>query len=369
MPAHENIPETMRAFVLTGHGDMDQLVYHTDWPTPQPCPGEVLLKVHACGLNNTDVNTRTAWYSKGVSENTTGGAFDDADDEDATWGGAAITFPRIQGADAVGTIVAIGDDANADLLGERALIDVWLRDWDNPLDLDKCGYFGSECDGGFADYLKIDQRHVHPIESSLEHAELATFATSYVTAENMLNRAQVVAGDTVLIPGASGGVGSALIQLANRRSAQTIAMASENKHDDVQKAGPTAILPRSPDNLKSALQNAIGQQTVTVVADVVGGPDWPRFIDAIARGGRYTCAGAIAGPMVDFDLRTFYLRDLTFTGATIVPPGVFADLVSYIANGELKPMLAATYPLADLHKAQQAFIDKQHVGNIVVTMD
>ena len=73
--------------------------------------------------------------------------------------------------------------------------------------------------------------------------------------------------------------------------------------------------------------------------------------------------------MVDFDLRTFYLRDLTFTGATIVPPGVFADLVSYIANGELKPMLAATYPLADLHKAQQAFIDKQHVGNIVVTMD
>ncbi|MEM9356117.1 MAG: alcohol dehydrogenase family protein [Pseudomonadota bacterium] len=364
-----SVPKTMRAFVLTGHGDLDKLVYHDNWPTPEPGPGEVLIKVHACGLNNTDVNTRTAWYSKGVSENTTGGAFDDADDEDATWGGAAITFPRIQGADAAGTVVAVGEGSDAGLIGKRVLIDVWLRDWDNPLDLDKCGYFGSECDGGFADYVKIDQRHVHPIDSTLSDAELATFATSYVTAENMLNRADVKSGDTVLIPGASGGVGSALIQLANRRGAKTVAMASENKHAEVRKAGPTAILPRSPADLKTALSSAIGQDAVTVVADVVGGPDWSRFIDAIARGGRYTCAGAIAGPMVDFDLRTFYLRDLTFTGATIVPPGVFADLVGYIARGEVKPMLAATYPLAELPKAQQAFIDKQHVGNIVVTMD
>ena len=89
----------------------------------------------------------------------------------------------------------------------------------------------------------------------------------------------------------------------------------------------------------------------------------------IACGGRYTLAGAIAGPMVDFDLRTFFLRDLTFTGTNIIPPGVFADLVRYNANDEIKPMLAATYPLADLHAAQQAFIDKRHVGDIVMTID
>ena len=80
-------------------------------------------------------------------------------------------------------------------------------------------------------------------------------------------------------------------------------------------------------------------------------------------------AGAIAGPIVELDLRTFYLRDLTFTGATIVPPGVFADLVGYIERGEIEPLLAATYPLADLRSAQEAFIDKDHVGNIAVTMD
>ncbi|MEM7637258.1 MAG: zinc-binding dehydrogenase, partial [Pseudomonadota bacterium] len=105
-----------------------------------------------------------------------------------------------------------------------------------------------------------------------------------------------------------------------------------------------------------------------ITMDVVGGSYWPQLIDVLERGGRYTCAGAIAGPMVEMDLRTFYLRDLTFTGATIVPPGVFADLVGYIERGEVKPALAATYPLQQLHDAQQAFIDKKHTGNIVVTV-
>lgn len=362
------LPDTMRAFVLTGHGDLDRLVFHDTWPRPCPGPGDVLVRVHACGLNNTDVNTRTAWYSKGVTDTTTGGAFSGADDEDGTWGGAAITFPRIQGADVAGTAVAVGDGVTADLIGRRVLIDTWLRDWDDPLNLEKCRYFGSEADGGFADYTIIDARNVHPVDSTLSDAELATFATSYITAENMLNRASVADGDTVLIPGASGGVGSALIQLSNRRGAKTIAMASEAKHAELADAKPTALLSRDPGDLGTALKNAIGEKTVTVVADIVGGAMWPRLIDVLARGGHYTCAGAIAGPIVEMDLRTFYLRDLTFTGATIVPPGIFADLVGYIERGEIKPLLAATFPLPDLHLAQQAFIDKKHVGNIVVTM-
>lgn len=363
------IPETMRAFVLTGHGDLDKLAFHGTWPTPRPGPGDVLVRVHACGLNNTDVNTRTAWYSKGVTDATTGDAFSGAVDDDGTWGGAAITFPRIQGADVAGTVIAAGDAVEADLVGRRVMIDTWLRDWDDPMNLDKCRYFGSEADGGFADYTIVDARNVHPVDSALGNAELATFATSYITAENMLNRANVAEGDTVLIPGASGGVGSALIQLSNRRGAKTIAMASETKHAEVAIAKPTALLPRDPDDLPGVLKQAIGGDKVTVVADVVGGAIWPRLIDVLARGGRYTCAGAIAGPMVEMDLRTFYLRDLTFTGATIVPPGVFADLVGYIERSEIKPLLAATFPLQDLRRAQQAFIDKKHVGNIVVTME
>ncbi|MDC0948170.1 alcohol dehydrogenase family protein [Gammaproteobacteria bacterium] len=352
------IPSTMKAFVLTGHGDMDRLAFEPQWPTPQIADGEVLIRVGACGLNNTDVNTRTAWYSKGSEAATSGDLVAGADSQDASWGGNRLSFPRVQGADVVGEVV----QGPAHLLGKRVMVDTWLRDWSDPFNLEKCGYFGAECDGGFAEYSKVDARQAHPIDSTLSDAELATFATSYITAENMLNRAKVDAGDTVLVPGASGGVGGALIQLSKRRGARTIAMASISKHKEVSRLAPDVLLPRSPEDLRAAL----GDERVTVVADVVGGERWPQLIDVLERGGRYTCAGAIAGPMVTMDLRTFYLRDLTFTGATIVPPGIFADLVGYIERGEICPILAATYPLADLHAAQQAFIDKTYNGNIVV---
>ncbi|WP_217357131.1 alcohol dehydrogenase family protein [Ruegeria arenilitoris] len=356
------IPKTMKAMVLTGHGDLDKYEWHEDWPTPTPGPMEVLIKVGACGLNNTDVNTRTGWYSKAVDEATTGGAYSEVDDDDSTWGGAPLTFPRIQGADAVGTVVAVGEGADPAIIGRRVIVAGWLRDWSEPMNRDRAGYFGSECDGGFAEYTKADIRGVAAIDSDLSDAELATFSCSYVTAEGMLDRAQVGEGDTVLIPGASGGVGGALIQLSKLRGARVIAMASAAKHPEVAKLGPDRMLPRNPRNLRAELKG----ERITVVADVVGGEMWPKLIDMLERGGRYTCSGAIAGPIVQFDLRTFYLRDLTFTGSTVNTPQNFFDVVKYIENGQIKPALAATYPLSELREAQQAFIDKHHIGNIVV---
>ncbi len=363
------IPETMRAFVLKGHGEFDQLQYHKDWPVPVPKPHEVLIQVHACGCNNTDINTRTAWYSKGVTENTTGGAFEDADDDDAAWGGSPISFPRIQGADVAGTVVAAGANADQSMIGRRVMIETWLRNWDNPGDYSQTGYYGSEYDGGFAEYTVADHRNVHVVDSDLTHTEIASFATAYVTAENMLNKAKVAEGDTVLITGSSGGVGSALIQLANRRGATTVALCGKDKHTDLQALNPAVILDREPQDLKGQLNKTTGRSDVDVVADVVGGSYWSTLIDTLVRGGRYTCAGAIAGPIVEFDLRTFYLRDLVFTGATVAPPGVFGDLVGYIERGEIKPVVAATFDLKQLHDAQRMFIAKRHIGNIVVTVD
>ncbi|SFM52865.1 alcohol dehydrogenase family protein [Shimia aestuarii] len=356
------VPATMQAMILTGHGDLDAYDWREDWPTPSPAPGEVLIKVGACGLNNTDVNTRSGWYSKAVDDATTGGAFDAVDEDDPTWGGRPLTFPRIQGADICGRIVAVGDGIDPARIGERVLTDNWLRDPEDLENKDKTGYFGSERDGGFAQYATIPASNALAISSPLSDAELATFSCSYSTAEGMLTRANVTKADTVLIPGASGGVGGALVQLAKRRGARVIAMASETKHAEVAQLGPDRILPRAPENLRAALAN----EKITVVADIVGGPDWPKLIDILERGGRYTCSGAIAGPLVELDLRTFYLRDLTFTGSTVIPPEVMQNIIRYIEAGEIKPALAATYPLKDLRTAQAAFIAKQHTGNIVV---
>ncbi len=356
------IPQTMKAVVLTGHGGLDRYEWREDWPTPAPAPGEVLIRVGACGLNNTDVNTRTGWYSKAVEGATTGEAPAAMPGDDPAWGGSAISFPRIQGADVCGRIVAVGDGVDAARIGERVITDNWLRDPHDPDNRDKAGYFGSERDGGFAEYTTIPAQNAIAVRSDLRDAELATFSCSYSTAEGMLSRAGVGRADTVLVPGASGGVGGALVQLAKWRGARVIAMASEAKHGEVGRLGPDLILPRAPDDLRAAL----GGEKITVVADVVGGPFWPHLIDSLERGGRYTCSGAIAGPMVALDLRTLYLRDLTFTGSTVVAPEIMPAVVRYIEAGEIRPALAATYGLAELRAAQAAFIAKKHSGNIVV---
>ena len=357
-----SLPETMKAMVTLGHGGLEQMVLHRAWPRPVPATGEVLVKVAACGLNNTDVNTRSGWYSKAVTDATTGDAFKEVGEDDLSWGGAPITFPRIQGADICGHIVAVGESVDSARIGERVITDGWLRDPADSGNKDKTGYFGSERDGGFAEYATTLAVNAVPVNSELTDAELATFSCSYSTAEGMLIRANVTERDTVLVPGASGGVGGALVQLAKRRRARVIALTPEAKHADVVELGPDMILPRAPENLRSAL----AAEKITVVADVVGGPYWPTLIDILERGGRYTCSGAIAGPMVEFDLRTFYLRDLTFTGSTVIDPQVMQNLVKYIEAGEIKPALAATYPLEELRDAQAAFIAKQHTGNIVV---
>lgn len=362
-----SIPRTMKAIVLTGYGGLDKLVYHEDWPVPDLHPEQVLIKVAACGMNNTDVNTRSGWYSKAVTEATTGAAYETVDDNaQGTWGGSGIQFPRIQGADVCGHVVAVGDNAPDDMLGKRVMTDNWLRDWTDPMNRNKARYFGSEADGGYAEYTAIHHRNVGVIKSDLSDAELATFSCSYTTAEGMLSRAQVKPGDRVLITGASGGVGSALIQLANRRGATTIAMASRSKHAHVAALAPSHILDRAPEDLTGALEAAIGGAKVDVVADVVGGPYFPTLVDHIARGGHYVTSGAIAGPIVDLDLRTLYLEDLSFHGSTVVAPHIFTDLVGYIERGEVRPVLAETYALADFHAAQTAFIEKSHTGNIVV---
>lgn len=357
------IPKTMRAMVLMGHGDLDAYVWHADWPVPVPGPDEVLVRVGATGMNNTDVNTRTGWYSKAVTEPTTGGAYAEVDDEDPAWGGAPIQFPRIQGADVCGVVVAVGADVDAARVGDRVITDNWLRDAQDLGNLDKTGYYGSERDGGYAEYATMPARNALAVQSDLSDAELATFSCSYSTAEGMLDRAGVTAADTVLIPGASGGVGGALVQLAKRRGARVIAMASEAKHAAVRALGSDRLLPRTPENLSKALRD----EKVTVVADITGGPQFGALIEVLERGGRYTCSGAIAGPIVDLDLRTLYLKDLTFTGSTIIGPQVMPNLIRYIEEGAIRPVLAATYPLEQLREAQTAFIEKAHTGNIVVT--
>ncbi len=354
------IAANMRAVLLTGHGGYEKLDLRDDVPVPKPGVDDVLIRVGAAGVNNTDINTRIGWYSKSVAGATETGAAEGLEGAgDDGWSGAAFQFPRIQGADACGRIVAVGDNVDPARIGERVLVEPVF-----------CGasrydilYFGSEVDGGFADYACVPSVHAHRVESALSDIELASFPCAYGTAENILTRINVQAGERVLITGASGGVGSAAVQLAKRRGAEVIAMAADAKADSVRALGASQVIPRDAN-----LVSLFGQEYFDAAVDIVGGAQFGEILNALKRGGRYGVSGAISGPVVDLDLRTLYLKDLRLIGCTVLEPEVFANLVSYIERGEIRPLVAATYDLFDIVKAQDAFLTKQHVGKIVLSL-
>jgi NADPH:quinone reductase-like Zn-dependent oxidoreductase len=361
----------MKAVLLTGHGGLDQLEYREDVDNPEPGPGEALIRVKACGLNNTDINTRTAWYSKGVEQGITESAAKDgyasSDGADASWGNNAITFPRIQGADVCGVVEAVADDPDSALVGKRVLVDPWLLDPETPDNLSKARYYGSELNGGYAEFTVLPVINIYPINSDYSDAELATFGCAYTTAENLIDRTGLSAGETIVISGASGGVGTAAIQLAKIRGATVIAISSPGKERALEAIGADHVVSRKENDLVSAIKD-LGGGEIDVAADVVGGDAFGILIDCLRRGGRYSSSGCIAGPIVDFDLRKLIYRDLQLTGATVVPAGTFERLLGYIESEQLKPVLAETWPLKDLARAQESFMKKQHVGNIVVSV-
>lgn len=352
------VPQFMAAVRLVGHGGYDKLVYTERALVPIAGPGEVVIKVLAAGINNTDINTRIGWYSSAAAASTAEAARSDLLPAVGDWTGAGLTFPRIQGADVCGEIVNVGSGVAELRLGQRVIVQSCL------LSLRRgefTPWLGSERDGAFAQYVSAPSADTYHIQSDLTHAELAAVPCAFATAENLVSRAGLKAGESVLITGASGNVGIAAIQLARRRGAHITAIAAPGKFTELQSAGATRCIERG-----LAIAAALGNNSMDVVIDVVGGPQWPELLDVLKPRGRYSVSGAIAGPIVQLDLRKLYLRDLALFGCTSQDPHVFSNLVSYIESGEIKPIVAKQHPLRDIALAQEEFLAKKHVGKIVL---
>jgi len=164
-----------------------------------------------------------------------------------------------------------------------------------------------------------------------------------------------------VVTGASGGVGSAAVQLAKRRGARVIALCSASKVEAVKALGADRVIDRDAD-----LVAELSDETIDVVVDLVAGPQWSSLLDVLRRGGRYAVAGAIAGPICDIDVRTLYLKDLTLFGCTFQEDVVFENIVTYIEAGEIRPVVAKTYALRDIATAQEDFLAKRHTGQLVL---
>ncbi|PRX43670.1 NADPH:quinone reductase-like Zn-dependent oxidoreductase [Prauserella shujinwangii] len=344
----------MRAVLLTGFGGPEKLEYREDVPDPEPGPGEVRVRVGAAALNNTDIWTRQGAY----------GSPDDPGAQ-AGWRREPLRFPRIQGADVAGRVDRVGTGVPETRIGERVLVDPMLYDG-GERELVTTDYLGSERDGGFAELVTVPSANAHAVDSPLADAELATFPTAYTTALRMLRRAGVTAGETVLVTGASGGVGSALIQLAVARGARVVAVAGTGKRERAAWLGAHATVDRDTADLGADVVAALGGERPDVVADVVAGPLFPALLRVLGPLGRYVVAGAIAGPLVEADLRTVYLRQLRLVGSSFGTHEDFREVLAHIEAGELQPLLAGTYPLAELGRAQEHFTRKEFFGKLAV---
>ncbi|MBP1848861.1 alcohol dehydrogenase family protein [Rhizobium halophytocola] len=348
----------MQAVVTTGTGGYDKLVYKTV-AIPRPSRGEVLLRVLAAGVNNTELNTRLGWYSASVKTGTDAAADPTSTaPENGGWN-AATPFPLIQGTDCCGEVVEVGEGADPTLIGRRVLVRACMRP--NGFGSMDNVWMGSDFDGAFAQFVKVPAGEVFPVDCGWSDAELATIPCAYGTAENMVHRAGIAEGMRVLVPGASGGVGSATVQLARRRGAEVIGISGTAKHDLVRTIGADRMLDRGDDLLQQ-----LGAESIDVVIDNVAGPGFATMLKLLKRGGIYVSSGAIAGPLVELDMRVFYLKNLTLLGCTAWDEPVFPNLVSYIERGEIRPLLDRTYPLDRIAEAQQAFLEKRHTGKIVL---
>jgi NADPH:quinone reductase-like Zn-dependent oxidoreductase len=229
-------------------------------------------------------------------------------------------------------------------------------------------YIGHGRDGGYAEYVAVPSDNAYEITAGITDAELATFCCAYLTAEQMLDRARLGTGERILVTGASGGVGSAIVQLARVRGAIPYAVTSPGKEAALTEISAAGVVRRDVEDLVAEVAR-VADGPIDVVADLVAGPLFNDLLRILRPEGRYTTAGAIAGPVVDLDLRTVYLKQLELHGSSQGTRTAFRRLVGHIEAGRIRPLLDRTFPLSQFHDAQRAFLAKSYIGKLVVVPD
>lgn len=345
------VPLTMQAVRIGRHGGPEALET-VETRVPRPQPGEVLVRVSAVALNNTDLWTREGAYGNASDARALSG-----------WRGP-IDFPRIQGADVAGHVAAAGPGAHDAAIGRRVVIDPAIYDSEEP-DAHPVGLMGSERDGGYAEYVTAPADHVHDVTASpLTDDQLAALPTAYGTALGMIERGGLDGGETALVSGASGGVGLASVQIAHARGAHVVAVSSASKADAVRESGAHAIVDRAAD-LDAQIRDAAADG-VDVALDVVAGGLMNTQLSKLREGGRWVVAGALGGYDVGFDVRRLYLHNARIIGSAMHTPAHFDVLMDMARSGDIAPVIAAAFPLAHAADAQAALVRRNHIGKIVL---
>ena len=331
----------MKALVLHRHGTIDGMVLETGWPEPEPGPGEVVLKVAACTLNYHDLFT-----IRGMP-------------------GIKVPLPVVIGLDMAGEISEVGPGVSKWRSGDRVLV--------NPVNKKK-GLMGEMLDGGMAEYCLVAADQLVAMPAGVSFEDAASLPVAYGTAYRMmLTRGKVAAGEKVLVLGASGGVGTACVQLAAMQGAHVIAAASsDDKLVELSKLGAHEGINYAERPFHEAIRERHGKPRigggggVDVIVNFTGGETWVPALRSLTKGGRMLTCGATAGYDPQTDIRFIWTFEQTIIGSNGWSKDDIRALMELVQQGRLTPVVSARYPLDDAKDALAAMEGRRFFGKIAV---
>lgn len=340
----------MKAIVFDAFGGPEVLTAR-DVPEPQVRPDEVLVRVRACGINHLDL-----WVRKGLP-------------------GLLPEMPHILGNDIVGEIVTVGEAVRHVAPGEKTLVnptlscgtcEACMRGEDN-----LCRQYdvlGRRRQGGYAEYVAVPGVNCLPYPERLTWEQAAAVPLVFLTAWHMLvTRAQVRAGEDVLVIGAGSGVGSAAVQIARLLGARVIATAgSAVKLERARALGAHETIDHANEDIAARVRELTRRKGVEVVIEHVGGPVFEAAVASLARDGRLVTCGATIGGKVALDLNVLFGKHLSLMGSWMGRRGDLAEVLGHVARGALEPVVDSVLPLAEARRAHERIEAREHFGKVVL---
>jgi alcohol dehydrogenase len=327
---------TMQAAVIRRHGG-PEVTEVEELERPAAGPGEAVVRVAACGLNHLDIFVR-----RGMP-------------------GLPIPLPHVSGGDIAGWVDEVGEGASPDLLGTTVLVDPAVGD----------GALGETVPGGLAEYVVVPVENLIPLEDPDGLIAFAALPIAYGTAYRMIvTRARLAAGETIVILGASGGVGVACVQFAKRIGARVLACTSSaEKARRLRDLGADEAIDVLEEDFSAAVWKLTDKKGADVVVDYSGKETWPGSIRCTTHGGRIVTCGATTGFDATTDLRYVWRRELNILGSDGWTRSELLDVVGLVARGELDPVVHGVYPLSHVSEAIAQLEERRAFGKVVVVPD
>lgn len=345
----------MRGLTISAHGGLDQLTYRTDLPSPAlTTPTDVRVRVHAGALNHLDL------FVVGGLPN------------------VHITPPWIVGCDAAGVVEEVGSAVTTVAVGDHVIVNAGISDRTceyclagEQSECVKFGVLGEHLPGTFAEELVLPSFNVRRIPRDTPMEVAAAFPLATLTAWRlMVTKAQVRAGDIVLIWGIGGGVALAALMIAKARGARVwVTSSSDEKLARAIAMGADAGFNYTKVDVAREARTRTNKRGVDIVVDSVGQATWAQSLGALGRGGRLVTCGATSGPMAEIDIRRLFWYQWTIMGSTMGNDREFEAVTEELAHGRLLPPIDKVFPLAEGRAAYERLAAGEQFGKIVLKVN